>query len=136
MIILFRQPLVSRKQRARYAKYDDHKLNIVIYGINECENGTNRANRQSQDLHNVTKIATDSDNRINPLSIRDVLWIGKYQDQANKPCLLLVKLNRTMDISTLLPNAAKSLPKGIKIKPDMICEERHIKSLLLKKGGP
>ena len=49
--------------------YDDRKFNIVIYGENECEKGTNRAERQSQDLHNVTKIVNDGDNRINPLSI-------------------------------------------------------------------
>jgi len=37
-----------------------------------------------------------------------------------------------MDISILLSKATKALPQGIKIKPDMTREERHIKSLLLK----
>jgi len=43
------------------------KFNMVIFGVNECEKGTNKADKQSQDSHNVTKIVTDGDNRINPL---------------------------------------------------------------------
>jgi len=74
---------------------------------------------------------SDGDNRINPLSIRDVLRLGKYQEQANKSRPLLAKLNRTMDVSILLSKATKSLAQGIKIKPDMTHEERHIESLLL-----
>ena len=112
--------------------HDDRKFNVVIYGINECDKGTNRSERLSHDLHNVTTIVCEGDNSVNPLSIRDLLRLGKYREQANKPRPILVRLNRTVDVSILLSKAAKSLPKGIKIKPDMTREERHIESLLLK----
>ena len=110
----------------------DRKFNVVIYGINECDKGTNRSERQSHDLHHVTTTVCEGDNSINPLSIRDLLRLGKYREQANKPRPILDKLNRKVDVSILLSKAAKSLPKGIKIKPDMTREERHIESLLLK----
>ena len=110
----------------------DRKFNVVIYGINECDKGTNRSERQSHDLHHVTTTVCEGDNSINPLSIRDLLRLGKYREQANKPRPIVVKLNCKVDVSILLSKAAKSLPKGIKIKPDMTREERHIESLLLK----
>ena len=42
-----------------------------------------------------------------------------------------MKLNRTIDVSLLL-SKAKSLPKELRIKPDMSAEERQMESLLLK----
>jgi len=65
-----------------------------------------------------------------PLSMTDLFRLGKYRD-SSKLRPILVKLNRTIDVSLLL-SKAKSLPKDIRIKPDMTCEERHIESLLFK----
>jgi len=110
---------------------DDRKFNVVIYGITECDKGTNRSERVSHDLHHVKSIVTEGDNSINPLSIRDSLRLGKYREQAKRPRPILVRLTRTIDVSILLLKA-KSLPKEIKIKPDMTREERHAESLLLK----
>ena len=125
-------PAITASKKTDNKAYNDRKFNVVIYGINECDKRTNRSERQSQDLHNVTKIVTEGDNTINPLSIRDLLRLGKYREQANKPRPILLRLTRTIDVSILLSKAAKSLPKGIRIKPDMTREERHIESLLLK----
>jgi len=122
----------TASKKADNKSYEDRKYNVVIYGINECDRGTNKSERQSHDLHHVSTIACEGDNSISPLSIRDLLRLGKYREQANKPRPILVKLNRTVDVSILLLKAAKSLPKGIKIKPDMTREERHIETLLLK----
>ena len=82
-------------------------------------------------MHNVTTIVTQGDNSINPLSIWDLLKLGKYREQTKKPCPISIRLTRKIDVSLLL-SKAKSLPKGISIKPDMTCEERQIESLLLK----
>ena len=109
----------------------DRKFNVVIYGINECSKGTPRNERLTHDLDKVTSIVTEGENSINPLSIRDLLRLGKYRDQSTKPCPILVRLTRTIDVSLLL-SKAKSLSKDIRIKPDMSQEERLIESLLLK----
>jgi len=66
----------ATKKPDNKAHLDDHKFNVVIYGINECDKGTNRMDRQSQDLHNVITIVTQGDNSINPLSIRGWANIG------------------------------------------------------------
>jgi len=105
----------------------DRKFNVVIYGIQECDKGTPRHERLNYDVDKVTPIVTQGENSISPLSI---FRLGKYRD-SSKPRPILVKLNRTIDVSLLL-SKAKSLPKDIRIKPDMTREERHIESLLLK----
>jgi len=110
---------------------DDRKYNVVIYGIRECDKGTNRSERLNHDLHNVKSIISEGDNSISPLSIWDLLRLGKYREQAQRPRPILVKLTRTIDVSTLLIKA-KSLPKGVNIKPDMTREERLTESILLK----
>ncbi|XP_065895940.1 uncharacterized protein [Dysidea avara] len=111
----------------------DRKFNVVIYGINECSKGTPRNKRLTHDLDKVTSIVTEGENSINPLSIRDLLRLGKYRDQSTKPRPILVRLTRTIDVSLLL-SKAKSLSKDIRIKPDMSQEERLIESLLLKES--
>ena len=110
---------------------EDRKFNIVIYGIQECSKGTPRNERLAHDLDKVTNLVTQGENSVSPLSIRDLLRLGKYHDQSKNPRPILVKLNRTMDVTTLLTKA-RSLPKENKIKPDMTQEERLIESLLLK----
>lgn len=108
----------------------DRKFNVIIYGTKECDKGTPRHERLKHDVEKVTQIVTEGENSISPLSIRDLFRLGKYRD-SSKPRPILVKLNRTIDVSLLL-SKAKSLPKEIRIKPDMTREERLIESLLLK----
>ena len=110
---------------------EDRKFNVVIYGVKECTKGTPRHERLNHDLDKVTSIVTEGDNSISPLSIRDLLRLGKYREESSKPRPILVKLNRTIDVSLLL-SKAKSLQKDIRIKPDLTREERMIESLLLK----
>lgn len=110
---------------------DDRKFNVVIYGINECSKGTPKNERLNHDLDKVTSIIAKGDNCISPLSIRDLLRLGKYREQSKRPRPILVKLNRAIDVLVLL-SKAKSLPTNIKLKPDMSPTERLVESLLLK----
>ena len=72
----------NKSNKAVYKAQKDHKFNVVIYGIKECTSGTPRKQRLNHDLDNVTSIVTQGENSINPLkvSIRDLLWLGKYHD--------------------------------------------------------
>ena len=111
---------------------EDRKFSVVIiYGIKECRKGTPRYERLNHDLDKVTSIVTQGENSVSPLSIRDLLRLGKYCDQSKKPRPILVKLNRTIDVTTLLIKA-RSLPKETRIKRDMSHKERLTESLLLK----
>ena len=110
---------------------NDRKFNIVVYGIDECSKGTPKNERLNHDLDKVTSIITKGENSISPLSIRDLVRLGKYHEQLKQPRPLLVKLNRSIDASALLLKA-RSLPKTIRIKPDMSQADRLVESLLLK----
>jgi len=125
------EPITNKVNKVVEQAQSDRKFNIVIYGIKECSKGTPRNERLSHDLDQVTSVVTAGENSINPLSIRDILRLGKFHEQAAKPRPILVKLNRTIDVSLLL-SKAKSLPKDLRIKPDMTQEERLTESLLLK----
>jgi len=121
----------SNKSGGGDKTWEDRQFNIVIYGIQECSKGTPRNEQLAHGLDKVTNLITQGENSVSPLSIRDLLRLGKYHDQSKNPRLILVKLNRTMDVTTLLTKA-RSLSKENKIKPDLTQEERLIESLLLK----
>jgi len=71
------------------------------------------------------------DDNINPLSIHDHHRLGKYQEQCRHPRSIFVRFKRVIDVSLLL-SKTRSLPSGIRIKPDMTPEEQLIESILLK----
>jgi len=87
--------------------------------------------RQStlRSLDKSKSIITEGENSVSPLSIRDLLRLGKYNENSKNPHPILVKLNWVIDVSALL-SKAKSLPKIVRIKPDMTPAERKIESLL------
>ena len=109
----------------------DRKFNVVLYGIDECPKGTPRHERSGLDLSNVAKVITKVDENVNPLSIRDLHQLGKYQEQSRYPRPILIRFNRAIDVSLLLSKAG-SLPSGLRIEPDMTREERLTESILLK----
>jgi len=89
----------------------DRKFNVVIYGINEYPKGTPRHERSGLDLSSVARIITKV---INPLSIRDLHRLGKYQEKSRHPRPILTRFNRAIDVSLLLSKPS-SLPIGIRI---------------------
>ena len=125
MLILFNLPLSPLRSCNMIGNY------IVMYGIEECEKGAPRNERSGRDFSSVTEIITKVNENISPLSIRDLHRLGKYQKQSRRSRPILIKFNRAIDVSILLSKAS-TLPKGIRIKPDMNPEERHTESLLLK----
>ena len=89
------QPTATNKSIAKGPKdkdQDDRKFKVVIYGISECSKGTPKHKRLKHDLDKVTQIATEGDNSISPLSIRDLFRLSKYCDQSSKPRPILVRL--------------------------------------------
>ena len=60
-----------------------------------------------------------------------VFWLGKFKSNQSRPRPILVKLQRTIDATTILVNRT-SLSSPIFIKPDMSPAEQKIESILLK----
>ena len=64
---------------------EDRKFVIVIDGINESSKGTPKNEILNHDLDKVTSIVTQVESSVSPLSIWDLLRLGKYCNQSKKP---------------------------------------------------
>lgn len=121
----------SREEASTKKQFPDRKYNVVVYGIQECAEGTSKTDRNKHDVKHVLPVFSKLDEEIQALSIRDCLRLGKYKPNSQRPRPILVRLNRTMDVSSIL-SKRKELPAGVTIKPDMSIEERQAEGMLLK----
>ena len=111
---------------------EDHKYNIVVYGIQECKKGSSRHIRLSEDIGAVASLVQKVDDSIPAQSIRDCVRLGKYKEERHRP--ILVKLSRTCEVSAILAGRRNlRASPGFSIKPDMTKAERLIESTLMKK---
>ena len=108
----------------------ERKFNLVIYGIAECSTATPKSERQKSDLANCQTAISKLNAEIDSHSIRDCLRLGNYKKQSPRPRPILLKLNCSVDVTTILANRAQA-PQGITIKPDQTKEERQRELLLL-----
>ena len=109
----------------------DRKCNVVVYGIDECPQNTPRNIRLQKDTDAVTKIFGNIEVIVEPSLILDCYRLGKYNPQKSKPRPILVKLQRAIDVSSILANKG-SLSAPISIQPDKSPAELQIESILLK----
>lgn len=81
----------SHQVRSRPTQNLDRKYNLVIYGIPECPQGTQRHIRIASDLENVTTTLAKLDESFNEHSIRDCHRLGTYKQDATSlvPSLLV-----------------------------------------------
>ena len=85
------------------------KYNIILYGLQECPKGTNRTLRTKKELEKVTEVFAKIDKDVGPQSIRDCFRLGKYKEPQDRPRPVLIKMNRSIDVISLL-GARKNLP--------------------------
>ena len=82
-------------------------------------------------MESVSEIFSRIKVQVNPSQILDCYRLGKFKFQQTRPRLILVKLQRTIDVSAILANRW-SLSSPFFIKPDMSPNERTTESTLLK----
>ena len=87
------------------------KFNVVVHGVKEAPQATPRYQRHKSDLNESLSILSIMNNEINPQSVRDCFRLGKFRTQSTRPRPILVKLNRAVDVTTVLSNRAQT-PKG------------------------
>ena len=112
------RPSVPKDNIPKNTISSDRKYNLVVYGIKECPGGTSRSECSKHDVNEALSIFSKLDNDIQPFSIRDCLRLGKYKKDLQRPRPILVKMNRVMDVSSILSKRS-DLPVGTTIKPDM-----------------
>ena len=109
----------------------ERKFNILVYGVEESPEGTFRKERQYSDLEKSSSILSIVDPAFESASIRDHLRLGKYKRGSSRPRPILVKLNRTADVASLLSKRGV-LKSPLSIKADKSPHERIRDAVLLK----
>ena len=115
-------------------------MNIILLGakfilpILQCTEPLYYASYENErhklDLKESLAILSTLNNEISSYSVRDCFRLGKFKKQSTRPRPIMVKLNRVIDVTTILANRNLT-PKGISIKPDLNQEDRQCESLLL-----
>ena len=113
-------------------QFSDRKLNLVIYGITDSPSDTKWCDRVKYDMDTSVTILPKINDSINSTSIRDCFRLGKYKQNQSRPRPILLKLNRAMDVATILSNRSSIDDNSIIIKPDMTPQNQHKETLLLK----
>ena len=108
----------------------ERRFNVVIHGVKESQENVPRYQRNKCDLDKSLDILTTVNDDINSFSIRDCFRLGRFRKGLTRPRPLMVKLNRAVDVASILSNRSKS-PKGVSIKADLNQEERRRDALLL-----
>lgn len=110
------------------------RYNVVVSGITEPPSGTSYTGRLNADMEAVSTLLSNmADNIQSPLSflIRDCRKLGRYKTDSEKPRSLLVTLNSTVEVSTVLSNCHQ-LPSAVSIRPDLSPSERQTRGILLR----
>ena len=105
------------------ATFNERKFNLVLYGMDECSEGTARQERAEKDRKTAFKNHSIILPSLENYSIRDCIRIGKYSPNGTRPRPLFVKFHRACDVSTILYRLSQGgLPaelSGIAIKHHM-----------------
>ena len=128
-----------KPEAATDAKQSDHshrerRFNLVLYGVQESPEGTNRYNRVRNDRRRAVKILNKVDPSITNDSIRGCFRMREYQLKAPKRTRpLLVVFSQAEDVCLILQRLSPDvLPSGIAIKPHMSATEMKVESILLR----
>ena len=78
----------------------ERKFNLVLYGVQESPEGTNRYDQIESDTENVVKILHKISPSITDLSIRGCFRIGKFSPTKTRP--LIVVFLRVQDVCLIL----------------------------------
>ena len=107
------------------------KFSIIIQGIEECEEGTGKLERQEADLSKVQPILSKLDSSIDFQSIKDLRRLGKYDRDRPRPRPVLVQFLRSADASSILSKAG-SVERPYSIQHYMTAAELSRNAVLLK----
>ena len=88
----------SNPKSAISAASNERKFNLVLYGVDECSEGTARQERAEKDRKTAYKNLSIILPSLEDYSIRDCIRIGKYSPYGTRPRPLLVKFHRACDV--------------------------------------
>ena len=81
----------------------DRKFNVVVFGVKEMPSGSSRFARNKHDFSKLSAIFSDLERDTDhATSIRDCRRLGKYVKDVSSSRPLLVTLNSTADVRSIL----------------------------------
>ena len=92
---------VSQSPRDR----SERKINVVMYGIDECLEGMKKPQCVCQDHESVVDVIKTLDSTLDKQSVRDSFRLGRYVKEKRRP--ILVKLACASNASSVLSNHKK-----------------------------
>ena len=106
-------------------RHIDRKFNIVVYGLQECPNGSPRHVRISKDMDSVYGAIQSLCPNLSDQSICDCSRLGKYSVTRSRP-----ELARSCDVSLILSSRDKLSCKSIQfpISTNRVCSSQGKKS--------
>ena len=113
------------------ASRSDQRCNVVIYGLQECRQGSSRQDRWEEDLKDIVSTLSSVADTIDASSVKDHFRLGKYKLDSRRPRPILVKMIRANDVNKILSEAS-SLEKPLMIKPGLSRSQQRREALLLK----
>lgn len=120
----------NKLEMERRSPPTDRKMNLVLFGINECDEGTRRHMRVRKDFERAGSVLSQIEPAVTEVSIRECYRLGKFKVGSTRP--LLLKLNRLVDVTSILNGRHKlSASPNVRIKPDLTPNERKVEQLLL-----
>ena len=109
----------------------DKKFNLVVTGLKESAPKTPRSERMKHDFDVVSFLFSPLLSNFSENTVRDCLRLGKYSSDRSRP--LLVTLNRSCDVSSILSNKSRLADKpSIGIRADLPPHLRKSRSIVLK----
>ena len=110
----------------------DRSYNIVVSGIVERPHGTSRVVHTRSDFDTISSQLTGlTGDEGFFASIRDCRRLGKYSQSSSRPRPILVTLNSTIAVSSVLSLCSR-LTSPISIRPDLTPADRLSRGLLLR----
>ena len=94
----------------------DRRFNVVVFGVPEMPSGSSRYVRSRHDFKEVSSVISDleqgSDHNS---SIRDCRRLGKFESGKPQHCPILVSLNSTADVHSILSKRHSFTTKSVSI---------------------
>ena len=120
----------SPHKKTSHSCQHDRKFNVVVFGIAEPPSESSPFTRTTKDTENIIRLFEKINPDFSSATLHDCFRLGRYKKDQSRPRPILAKLNRTVDVASILSDRAK-YPNGINIKPDLTKEERSCESKLL-----
>ena len=90
------------KSLSNSSSMNEHKYNLIVFGIAEPPSGSSYFSRSVKDTDSVTSLLEKINPGVCATTVRDCFRLSHYKKDTARPRPILVKLNRVVDVANIL----------------------------------